>query len=151
MRSEPQPGEILIVLRAQIELQFAPALLIQPDPVGNPEQPARDMLCDLTTPLPLPPLPGNEWIVPLTTPQEFVEEARAMQHCVISYLQSVREGQSYIYRVQAEEPATLELQRGCSGWEVVQLRGYANGPVSTKTRESVADWLQEAMRVPASP
>jgi len=104
----------------------------------------------LTTPLPSPPVPGNDWVVPLTTPQDFVEEAGTMAHCVLSCLPSVREGQSYIYRVQAAEPATLELGRGYPGWEAVQLRGYANGPVSAKTRQTVAAWLQEARRIPVS-
>ncbi len=102
---------------------------------------------DLESPLPLPPLPGTDQVVPLTTVDAFVAEAKAMNHCVLSYALSekstVRKGGSHIYHVASSQPATLEISHDSNGgWKVVQLKGRRNAPPSVEAQAIVRDWLK---------
>ena len=96
---------------------------------------------DLTTPLPAPPLPGTDHIVPLIKPQEILEEALKMKHCVLSYLESIREGHSYVYRVLAPERATLEIRPHGGQWVLAQLCGFKNAKPGQAVRMTVENWL----------
>ena len=57
--------------------------------------------------LPRPPLPGNEFIRPLTTQQDIVAEGREMRHCIASYVGSVLNGDYYVYQMTAPERLTI--------------------------------------------
>ncbi len=104
-----------------------------------------------TLALPEPPLPGAGAIGPLTTAPEIIAEGRTMHHCVASYVERVATGAAYIYRVDSPERATLSLVRTAHGWNVGELKGFANAPVPSATRLAVARWLAGhgvAMREP---
>jgi hypothetical protein len=111
---------------------------------------ARESLDD-GSPLPPPPYLGTSEIIPLTTPQDFYEEGAVQQSCVASYLDKVRRGHTFIYRVVVPQRATAEIaehQPGC--WHLVQLAGFKNRPVSTATREAVESWLAASPYQPGS-
>lgn len=90
------------------------------------------------------PVPGTEWIVPLASAREVVEEGRIMHHCVATYARRVAAGRSYLYRVLGPERATLSISRAPSdpGWTVEEISGVANRPVGCQTRIAVAAWLR---------
>lgn len=100
------------------------------------------------SPLPPPPLAGTLEIVPLSTPQEVHQEGVEQKNCVASYLDKVRRGHTYIYRVLAPQRATAEIAEqppGC--WRLVQLAGFKNRPVSQITWQAVESWLVAANRL----
>ena len=110
------------------------------------EENARGEL-DLDSPVPPPPLPGTDQVVPLTTVNAFVAEATAMNHCVLSYALSenspVRNGVSHIYHVASSQPATLEISPHPSGgWRVVQLKARSNAAPSVEAQAIVRAWLK---------
>lgn len=97
------------------------------------------------SPLPPPPFPGTSEIIPLSAPQEFHEEGVKQKSCVASYLDKVRRGHTFIYRVLAPQRATAEIVEQQPGrWHLVQLAGFRNHPVSTATWEAVESWLAAA-------
>jgi len=92
--------------------------------------------------LPPPPIPGNETIVPLTSPAMLAEEGREQQNCVAVYSRIVANGSQYIYRVLAPERATLQILRTPEGWQVGELSGPRNHPVSRETEIAVMRWVR---------
>ncbi len=97
------------------------------------------------SPLPPPPLPGTETIVPLTSNLEMMEEGRHMNHCVGMMSFMVRAGDLYAYRILRPQRATLAITPAPGGhWRVFQLRGFNNAKVGRQTREAVERWLREA-------
>lgn len=103
------------------------------------------------SPLPPPPFSGTSEIIPLSAPQEVHQEGLEQKSCVATYLEKVRSGHAYLYRVLAPQRATAEIaaqQPGC--WRLVQLAGYKNHPVSKATWEAVEGWLAEAHRLDLS-
>ncbi len=99
------------------------------------------------SPLPPPPFPGTSEIIPLSTPQEVQQEGVEQTSCVASYLDKVRRGHTYIYRVLAPQRATAEIAEQQRGhWRLVQLAGFRNRPVLKATWQAVESWLAEAGR-----
>lgn len=97
------------------------------------------------SPLPPSPFPGNSAIVPLSTPQEVQEEGAEQKSCVATYLDKVRRGHTYLYRVLAPQRATAEVAEQSPGcWRLVQLAGFKNHPASKATWQAVEEWLAEA-------
>ena len=97
------------------------------------------------SPLPLPPFPGTSEIIPLSAPQEVHQEGVEQKSCVVSYLDKVRRGHTFIYRVLAPQRATAEIAEQQPGrWHVVQLAGFKNRPVSKATWQAVENWLAAA-------
>lgn len=90
---------------------------------------------------PPPPLPGTEEIVPLLSPDALLAEGREQANCVASYARRVARGGQFIYRVLAPERATLLVVRGRDGWEMGQLAGPRNKPVTAATRHAIERWL----------
>ena len=90
---------------------------------------------------PPPPIPGTETIVPLTGPVMLLEEGRLQMNCVASFVRRVARGNEFIYRVLATERATLQLVLGRQGWQIGQLSGPRNQPVSATTRLAVENWI----------
>ena len=108
---------------------------------------------ECANPFPPPPFPGNNHIVPITSAQELAEEGREMEHCVYSYIDSVREGQHFIYRVLTPERATVSVRRTLpkfdgdtrtKEWVIDQLKGKRNDSVSAECERTVADWFETA-------
>jgi PcfJ-like protein len=92
--------------------------------------------------MPAPPLEGTREITPLRDAAAIAAEGREMHHCVASYVDRVASGAAYVYRVDAPERATLSLVRTAHGWQLGELRGFANEPVRPATRVAVCRWLE---------
>ena len=56
-----------------------------------------------------PPLPGNDYILPIRTEEDLRAEGVFMRNCVGAYVPLVKHGFCYIYRVIFPQRATLEL------------------------------------------
>jgi hypothetical protein len=89
-------------------------------------------------------------IEPLETAKALKDEGRAMGHCVAAYNTKMVNRQSLLFRVLADPRlgttrATLELRPGPNGqWQVEQLAGRSNTPVSTSTARLVETWRELA-------
>ena len=106
------------------------------------EQQARRLKLGEEEWLPEPPLPGTPDIVPLKEARQLREEGSVQHHCVGSYVNRVKQGQCYIYRILSPERATLALARGPDGgWGIEQLYRACNQPVGRATRQAVEAWL----------
>jgi hypothetical protein len=96
--------------------------------------------------LPPPPLPGAEDIQPVDSVRELLLEGRLMRHCVGGYIDKVRSGKCYIYRITAPERATLEILRDEAGaWVQGQLKSYYNSSPSKDVFRLTREWLCAAM------
>ena len=92
--------------------------------------------------LPEPPLPGTEQIIPLTDAEQLYVEGCSQHNCVGSYVELVRKGQCYIYKVLVPERATLSIAKAPDGcWAIQQLRLSFNRFPSAATWKLVQDWL----------
>jgi hypothetical protein len=101
------------------------------------------------TMFPRPPVPGNDTIVPLGTPEELHQEGAEQQHCVGGYSQSVVAGHTYVYRILAPERATLSIVKGADGnWQVGQIALSCNRSASRETLRSVEQWLSSYAIMP---
>ena len=99
------------------------------------------------SPLPPPPFPGTSEIIPLSTPQEVHQEGVEQRSCVAAYLDKVRRGHTFIYRVLAPQRATAEIAEQQPGrWHLVQLAGFKNRSVSKATSQALDEWLAAAHR-----
>ena len=98
----------------------------------------------MSVPFPPPPIPGNEYIQPITNEAMLLEEGQMMRHCVASYARSVRENKCYIYRILKPTRATMEMAPIdiCGGWGVTQMKGYRNAKVGVGVKTVVYEWLQ---------
>jgi hypothetical protein len=91
---------------------------------------------------PQPPIPGNDNIVALETPDLLIEEARDQRNCATKYAGAIAQGGIYIYRVLQPERATLSIILNENGrWQVQQLLRARNKPASDTTHQTVAEWL----------
>lgn len=92
--------------------------------------------------LPTPPLRGTRDITPILTVTALVEEGRAQNNCVATYVERIRRRTTFIYRVLRPERATLSIVRGEDGdWRISELEASGNTNVSLITRQSVESWL----------
>ena len=102
---------------------------------------------------PSPPLPGNEHIIPLTTPEQLELEGRLQRNCVGSYAPRVRARQTYIYRVLEPERATLSIVRSATTFMPSVTTTYvvsANPPTTStanKTETTNSHALSERFRI----
>lgn len=78
-------------------------------------------------PFPPPPIPGDEIIQPIVSPKMLLSEARAMKNCLMSFVESVRDGEIYFYHAQGLEPATVALRyEGGGEWSFYEAWGPNN-------------------------
>ena len=66
-----------------------------------------------------------------------------MHHYVGSYIDPVRSGTCYIYRIMAPERATLEIHRSRGVWVQGELKTHCNGTPSPEVFRQVEAWLIE--------
>ena len=86
-------------------------------------------------------------IEPITDALMLHEEGRRQHNCVLSLLDDVTSGRSFIYRVLRPERATLEIVRHEDGyWTLRQLLAACNRPVRAETTARVEEWLEEQRR-----
>ena len=91
---------------------------------------------------PLPPVPGTNDIIPLTTKVALRAEGFGQKNCAGSYGRRVRSGSIYIYKVLFPDRATLAIKMGPDGfWWRAELESAANRPVSWLTKAKVDQWL----------
>lgn len=91
-----------------------------------------------------PPIPGTDNIQPLKTPRELIAEGYAQHNCVGSYVDRVRAGTSYVYRIMEPERATLSIVKASGGdWMISELYTACNKPVKSETRQAVTEWLSQ--------
>jgi hypothetical protein len=95
--------------------------------------------------LPEPPFPGTKDIQPVTTVYDLLMEGTGMHHCVGSYLDAIRRGDSYIYKVFSPNRATVELGHDKNRqWILRQIKGYCNRDPGMPTVTNVQAWLKNA-------
>ena len=89
-----------------------------------------------------PPFAGNEYIIPITTSAELMNEGRQQRNCVASYHSAIFNGRYYVYRITHPQRATLglTLKPGCKP-QLDQLKGFQNQAVSEQTNQIVLNWL----------
>ena len=104
----------------------------------------------LLQPFPIPPLLGNENIVPISSKKALIEEGKKQRHCVAVYDEDIIRGQYYVYQVLAPERATLGItikkkrdNSQQSQITIEQLKGYHNKTVSQATKEAVLLWFND--------
>lgn len=95
---------------------------------------------------PAAPLPGTDNIQPLTSWLDLLEEGARMHHCVGSYANSVHQGKNFVYRITAPERLTLALSKHSHGWEVSEVRGFANSQPSEESMQHIRQWHRQASR-----
>lgn len=106
-----------------------------------------DMIAEIGNDLPLPPFSGCQGIEPISTVLDLLEEGSCMHHCVGSYVEKIRSGHSYIYKVTFPERSTLELRRyPGKHWHIGQAKGYCNHNVSMETTKYIQKWLTNRLK-----
>lgn len=95
---------------------------------------------------PAAPLPGTDSIQPLASWLDLLEEGVGMHHCVGSYAHSVHQSKSFVYRVTKPERLTLALSKYSHGWEISEVRGFANSHPSDESMQRIRQWYRQASR-----
>lgn len=90
---------------------------------------------------PPPPVPGTADIIPITTAEELMAEAEVMQNCLETYIDRVRSGSCYIYRLLGPERAVFSLVQSGSGWQLGEIEKARNCRVKPSTVTVVRHWL----------
>ncbi len=88
-------------------------------------------------PPPIPPGPGME---PIRSIDELRAEGVKMHHCCASYLQDVRSGKLYFYRMLEPERLTVCVEKQAEGWRLREVRGVANRAAGQAALERLAAW-----------
>ncbi len=101
-------------------------------------------LKSLLAPFPDPPIPGTADIVPLMNPYELISEGEQCHNCVASYINSVKSGINYIYRVLKPGRATLCLESRVGQWGLSELSAPCNENPSYAIKSAVKKWLEAA-------
>lgn len=94
-----------------------------------------------SSPFPPPPIPGTDFIVPITSREMLAEEGRIQANCVGSYGTRITKRQVAIYRVLSPQRCTLSIVPSGRRWVIGQLKTRANGKASTATYQTVHHWL----------
>ena len=96
---------------------------------------------------PLPPLQGNENIIPITNSHELQDEGQDQCHCVASYKSFIVRGEIYIYKVLKPERTTLSVKISANGTcKIDQIRLSHNKIPATKTIKVIDTWINEASK-----
>ena len=89
---------------------------------------------------PEPPIPGNQYIVPITTFLELKHEGEIMNNCVATYKDKILFKNRYIYKVFYPERCTLEVigKRNCA---IGELKAKNNAKPSKSVYQYVRKWI----------
>ncbi|NJD07802.1 MAG: hypothetical protein FIA97_15090 [Methylococcaceae bacterium] len=91
---------------------------------------------------PQEPIPGNEFIVPITNYEELAWESRMQRHCIQIYHKRIVAGEYYVYRVLKPERATLGMYlNGRARPRLDQIQLKFNEPVAQETEDAVEAWI----------
>ena len=91
---------------------------------------------------PEPPIPGNQYIVPITTPTELKHEGELMNNCVATYEDKILFKNRYIYKVFYPERCTLEVI-GKPECAIGELKAKNNAKPSKKVYQYVRKWIHD--------
>tara|TARA_R110001592_G_scaffold356458_1_gene658435 strand:+ start:542 stop:1846 length:1305 start_codon:yes stop_codon:yes gene_type:complete len=80
-----------------------------------------------------PPIPGDNTLLPLTTRAAMRREARQMHNCLRDLILPVLTGDRYFYKWLGAECATVELRRYGDLWDLGEVLGVHNEPVTEET------------------
>jgi hypothetical protein len=97
-----------------------------------------------------PPIPGNQFIAPITTIPQLEREGEVMGNCVASYRDKILFKNSYIYKVFYPERCTLEVtgKRKCS---IEELKAPGNASPQKHTRTYIQAWLDQYNKTGSAP
>ena len=98
---------------------------------------------DLYGDYPSPPLPGNDFLQPLNSWFELIQEGNKMRHCVASYHYQVSKGTTFIYHANASKQLTLALVLKGERWVVDEVKGFANSLPTKEDLELIFQWHLE--------
>lgn len=98
----------------------------------------RDFVFPVGKIYPPPPINSVSPLVPLMSTKAVIDEAKTMEHCIMSYVHLPFYGRHYYYAWCGEDRATVELSCDVSkGWYVSQARGYRNAILSDETIKQI--------------
>jgi len=91
---------------------------------------------------PKPPIPGNKFIVPITTSSELKHEGKVMNNCVETYEDKILFKNSYIYKVYYPGRCTLEVvgRQYCS---IGELKAKSNFKPHKIVHQYVQEWINK--------
>jgi hypothetical protein len=93
-------------------------------------------------PLPEPPVAGGEGIVALSTQEMIIDEGLEMDHCILTYIGRVLDGEYYVYKMTEPERLTIGLKQNSAGlWSISQVKGKRNAEPSESGRAIVQRWF----------
>ncbi|RMA82679.1 PcfJ domain-containing protein [Umboniibacter marinipuniceus] len=95
----------------------------------------------MAIPFPPPPVKPSGLINWLSTPEEVIDEGRAMRHCVASYAQRVQRGEYALYHMSEPANLTIGLRRSVAGWQLDQVRGICNRLPTKEELEAIDEWF----------
>ena len=87
-----------------------------------------------------PPIPGNEYIVPITSLTDLKREGEIMNNCVATYEDKILFANSYIYKVYFPERCTLEVV-GKQNCFIGELKAKNNTKPPRKVRQYIQEWI----------
>ncbi|NUN08640.1 MAG: hypothetical protein HUU54_05630 [Ignavibacteriaceae bacterium] len=98
---------------------------------------------------PLPPIPGNEYIIPLKNFREQRSWARTQNNCIGGTVKFklVKKGKSYFYKILYKgESATFEVRIREKSLVAGDLLGFKNKPVTSDLRKYVLEWFDSGKK-----
>jgi hypothetical protein len=113
----------------------------QEQPAYNSHAPVKE-----EWPFPLPPIPGTETIVPITTPEALRQESLLMSNCVATFEARIRHGLTYFYQILKPQRGTLQISCRSDGvWMRSELKKARNRAPTISQIRAVDTWLWEAI------
>lgn len=82
---------------------------------------------------PPPPMEGTPAIEPIASFPDLLDELQRMDNFALPYVWHVPHGRHYFYRILEPERATIMISRCDETWQLRQISGRSNSPVSRKT------------------
>lgn len=90
-------------------------------------------------PIPPPPWPGTARLRPLATPAAMMDAAKRYNNCLLSRIESVRDGRQFYYELDGEPGMIVQLERDPPfGWKVDNVRLARNQQPSAEAMRGLA-------------
>ncbi|MBX3007675.1 MAG: PcfJ domain-containing protein [Melioribacteraceae bacterium] len=90
---------------------------------------------------PIPPIPGNEFIIPVLNHVELIAWGKRQHNCISTYSNKIQAGDCYIYKViEGKKEATLEIKNSKGKIRRGSFLGPDNTKVSEKLKLIVHQW-----------
>lgn len=97
--------------------------------------------------IPPPPIPGNEFVKPLSSAIEIVKWGHDQHNCLATLIGNVLFDNKYFYKVSyGKETATVEINTYKKSFEVKNILGPCNAECSMTLKEVVTDWLTNFLK-----